>query len=138
MRKIEEKHSGGKTVKFYNDKGNLIEEQLYGKILGLFYSLSFTEKYLYDDQNRLYKAIGYCANGDLAWKEEYYYHYSKDGVLLKLVTISERGKDYVNFEYDKKGRVIAENGTLSSGHKYRNEWDYDLKGNKINECHFDC
>ena len=69
------------------------------------------------------------------WKKEHYY--SKDGILLKQVTISEYGKDYVNFEYDKKGRIIAENGILSSGHKYRNEWDYDLEGNKINECHFD-
>lgn len=118
------------SLSLYDDKGNLIEENLYNydRILLLKY------KNQYDDKGNLIEGNWYNPDGTLGFKSKYQYNdkgnkieenwYDSDGKLIGKVKV----------QYDEKGNVIEEtrynsNGKLSSKSKYL----YDDEGNKIEE-----
>ncbi|MBT4753441.1 MAG: hypothetical protein HN982_13785 [Candidatus Marinimicrobia bacterium] len=129
---------GQKVDKIYNEKNQLIEEQTFGKMLGLFKTKSpiDTMKYEYDYNGFCVKTI-YASRKETYWTKKHFY--DSNGLKIKDIQIDDGGEGYVNFEYDENGYCIAEEGVLSGGHKYRNTWKVNSNGNKIpmSDCHYD-
>lgn len=143
-----------KSLYKYDDKNNLIEEELYYGD-----ELSFRELYTYDDKSNLIEKTTLDSDGKLSLRQLYKnndsgnkieerHHNNEDVFYNKLVfeydernnLIEENRYDAddihcikINYKYDDTGNMIEEDfhALLNNMFDYKNQFKYDKKGNVI-------
>ncbi len=110
----------------YNPKGNLVYKTTKADYDG--YLSNYSQKYVYDSQNRLVEE-GYVENG--VYKKSTVYSYDERGNLLKEDSLENFTYEYT---YDENNRVTTM--TYNNFHYGENEitkYTYDADGKLINE-----
>lgn len=110
----------------YDDRGNLLQEQLYyGALLGR------RMEYTYDAAGNKLSACQYNSDGS-AFLQNYLYDAAGNLLRWERITVDAKGTEYTQtsyYEYDDQGRMTLQRDVNQVGKERVFRWSYDENGN---------